>query len=87
MTYYLHMPELIQKSINNTILGDGGNSDIVTILQQPINDDNDRSRIHLNEQTVFNEITVYFTDANGAETTFDDFVIVLDVVKKSDKIY
>ena len=61
-TYYLHIPELVQKSVNNTILGNGANSDIVTILQHPISDDDDRNKIHLQRQTVFNELAIYFTD-------------------------
>ncbi len=86
-TYFLHMPQLVQKSINNTILGNGANSDIVTILQHPISDDDDRNQIQLQANTVFNELTVYFTDQNGDETTFDDFVVTLDLIKKADKIY
>ena len=86
-TYYLNIPELVQKSINNTILGNGQNSNIVTILQHPISDDEDRNRIHLQNNTVFNELTVYFTDQNGNEVAFDDFVVTLDLIKKADKIY
>lgn len=80
---YLHIPELMDKTVSCTIRGDGMPSDIVALVSDgKANDDNDRNTLFLNVPTTFHKLTVYFTNGeNNTPIQYADFSVVLDVIR------
>jgi len=79
---YLHIPQLMNHTINPTKQGDGRLSDIVAVLDSSSSFDLDRHTICLNEEKQFQQFTVYFTNNQGNIITLsEDFVIVMDITK------
>ena len=79
---FVHCPELMDNTINRTVWGDGSPSDIIAMITSDSNNDNDRNVLYLNKEVILSQMTIYFTDENGAILTdVNDFTLLLDIVK------
>ncbi len=74
---FLHS-DIMEKTINNSLLGNGQDSDIILLISSPLQYTSDRFNLY--SRTMFFELTFYFTDGSNV-IAVNDFNILLDYEK------
>ena len=80
---FLHVPTLMAKTVNNSIDGEGYNTDMVMLLSDSLTHNTDRHTLYLNSAVVFYELDVFFSDGQGTKINVTDFDILIDYEKKT----